>query len=74
MAVDSRSKRASVLGVGLAAAITPPLADGTVNALDQHHMAFAYRLQADEPAAPPPFSAYSLLYMAQDEEWMYWAG
>ena len=42
MAVDTRSKRASVLGIGLAAALTLPLVDGTVAQADRQHVAFAY--------------------------------
>jgi hypothetical protein len=42
MAVDTRSKRASVLGVGLAAALTLPLSDGTVNTADRPHVSFCY--------------------------------
>jgi hypothetical protein len=42
MAVDTRSKRASVLGIGLAAALTLPLVDGTVGQADRQHVAFAY--------------------------------
>jgi hypothetical protein len=42
MAVDTRSKRASVLGIGLAAALTLPLSDGTVGQPDRQHVSFAY--------------------------------
>jgi hypothetical protein len=42
MAVDTRSKRASVLGIGLAAALTLPLVDGTVGQPDRQHVAFCY--------------------------------
>lgn len=42
MAVDTRSKRASVLGIGLAAALTLPLPDGTVGQADRQHVAFCY--------------------------------
>ncbi len=42
MAVDTRSKRASVLGIGLAAALTLPLSDGTVGQPDRQHVALCY--------------------------------
>lgn len=42
MAVDTRSRRASVIGIGLAAALTLPLADATVGQPDRQHVAFAY--------------------------------
>jgi hypothetical protein len=42
MAVDTRSKRASVLGIGLAAALTLPLSDGAVGQPDRQHVAFCY--------------------------------
>jgi hypothetical protein len=42
MAVDTRSKRASVLGIGLAAALTLPLSDGTVGQADRAHVALCY--------------------------------
>jgi hypothetical protein len=42
MAVDTRSRRASCLGIGLAAALTLPLSDGAVTQPDRQHVAFAY--------------------------------
>jgi hypothetical protein len=42
MAVDTRSTRASVLGIGLAAALTLPLSDGTVGQPDRQHVALSY--------------------------------
>lgn len=42
MAVDTRSKRASVLGVGLISALTLPLSDGSVDQADRQHVAFCY--------------------------------
>jgi hypothetical protein len=42
VAVDTRSKRASVLGIGLTAALTLPLADGAMDQADRQHVAFAY--------------------------------
>jgi hypothetical protein len=50
MAVDTRSRRASVLGIGLAAALTLPLADAVVGQPDRQHVAFAYPgISADDP-------------------------
>lgn len=42
MAIDTRSKRASVLGVGLAVTLALPLADGSVDQPDRQHVAFTY--------------------------------
>lgn len=42
MAVDTRSRRASVLGIGLAFTLTLPLSDGTVGQPDRQHVAFSY--------------------------------
>jgi hypothetical protein len=42
MAVDTRSRRASVLGVGLTAALTMPLADASVDQPDRQHVALCY--------------------------------
>lgn len=51
MAIDTRSKRASVLGIGLIAALTLPLADGTVEGRDRQSVAFAYSgIAASAPA------------------------
>jgi hypothetical protein len=53
MAVDTRSKRASVLGLGLAAALTLPLADAAVGQSDRQHVAFAYPgISAGSPIPP----------------------
>lgn len=55
MAVDTRSKRASVLGVGLAAVLTLPLSDGTVGQPDRQHVAFCYAgISAQEELAATP--------------------
>jgi hypothetical protein len=52
MAVDTRSKRASVLGVGTAPALTLPLSDGAVGQPDRQGVAFSYAgLAATEPPA-----------------------
>lgn len=42
MAVDTRSKRASVLGLVAGVALALPLADGTVQAADRAHVSFCY--------------------------------
>jgi hypothetical protein len=42
MAVDTRNKRASVLGIATAIALTLPLADGAVGQGDRQHVAFSY--------------------------------
>lgn len=41
MAIDTRSKRASVLGVAIIA-LTLPLSDGSVDQPDRQHVAFSY--------------------------------
>lgn len=51
MAVDTRSRRASVLGLGLAVLLTPPLADGAVGTEDRAHVALCY---AGLTTASPP--------------------
>lgn len=42
MAIDTRNKRASILGVGLAAALALPAPDGAVVEADRQHVGFAY--------------------------------
>jgi hypothetical protein len=42
MAIDTRRKRSSVLGVGVAVALTLPLSDGTVGPADRAHVAYSY--------------------------------
>lgn len=42
MAIDTRSKRASILGIGLVAALTLPFVDGTVGQPDRQHVAYTY--------------------------------
>ena len=42
MAVDTRSKRASVLGIAAAITLTLPLSDGTVGQPDRQHVACCY--------------------------------
>ena len=42
MAVDTRNKRASAIGVGLSVALLLPLADGTVGQADRQQTAYQY--------------------------------
>lgn len=42
MAVDTRNKRASALGVALAVTLTLPAPDGTVGQPDRQHAAYSY--------------------------------
>lgn len=42
MAIDTRSKRASVVGLAIAARLTLPLSDGTVGQPDRQHVSFSY--------------------------------
>lgn len=49
MAIDTRSKRAAIFGLGLVAALTLPLADATIDASDRQHVAFTYPIGAAAP-------------------------
>lgn len=42
MAVDTRSRRAAVLGLVGGLAFTPPLVDGTIDQADRQHAAYCY--------------------------------
>lgn len=42
MAVDTRNKRASVLGIALAVTLTLPVADGAIAAADRQSLAYCY--------------------------------
>lgn len=42
MALDSRSKRASSVGIGLLWLLAPPLPDGTIGQGDRQHIAISY--------------------------------
>lgn len=42
MALDSRSKRASSIGIGLLFILAPPLPDGTLSQGDRQHIAVSY--------------------------------
>lgn len=52
MAIDTRSKRASVLGLALAPLLTLPLADGTIGQADRQHIAYVYAGISTEVSAP----------------------
>jgi hypothetical protein len=55
MAIDTRSKRASVIGVASAMLLTLPLADGTVGQPDRQHVALCYAgIQAAEAVVATP--------------------
>jgi hypothetical protein len=63
MSLDTRDRRASALGDGLAAIVEWILPDGTINAADRIHLAGLYRgIAADEAEVvadfvPPPIAA-----------------
>ena len=53
MAIDSRDKRASVLGLVLGLGRVQPLADGALGAADRLHLAGLYRgIAAATPTTP----------------------
>ena len=55
MAVDTRNKRASILGIGLAAALVLPAPDATVAQSDRQQTAFAYAgISAESPTEADP--------------------
>lgn len=54
MAVDSRDKRASVIGLGLAALLVLP-EPGTIDQPDRQHVAYSYRgIEAGEAVVVAP--------------------
>lgn len=54
MPVDTRNKRASVLGLGLASLLVLPAPDATVHAVDRPHVAYSYSgLAAEAPVVGP---------------------
>lgn len=66
MAIDSRDKRASVIGHGLASLTVWPNPDGTLNAADRLHMAWLYRgIAATTPTGMYPYYYY---IAAQDND------
>jgi hypothetical protein len=62
MAVDTREKRASIIGLGLAAALVLPTPDASVVLQDRQQVAFAYAgIDAGEPP-PAEFAQSFRLY------------
>lgn len=60
MALDSRAKRASSVGIGLLWLLAPPLPDGAISQGDRQHIAISYSgILADE-ADPDVLSAIAL--------------
>lgn len=54
MALDTRNKRASVLGFALAALVVLPAPDATIDAADRQQVAFSYAgLLAGNPVVAP---------------------
>lgn len=52
MAINTRSKRASILGLATGLALTLPLSDGTVGQPDRQHVALCYPgITATDPGA-----------------------
>jgi hypothetical protein len=65
MAVDTADKRASVLGLGLAALLVLP-SPGSIDQPDRQHVAFSYRgLQADVSGEVDAL-AYQIIVAAED--------
>lgn len=65
MAVDTRDKRASVLGLGLAALLVLP-EPGTIDQPDRQHVAYSYRgIQADVSSDVDAL-AYQIIVPAED--------
>ena len=62
MAIDTRSRRASVLGVAVAVALTLPLADGSVSTENRAHVAFCYA-----GLAGPAASADTVVMVPSDD-------
>lgn len=61
MPVDTREKRASIIGMGLAAALVLPAPDATVVLGDQQQVAFTYAgIAAGEPPPTEFPQAYRL--------------
>jgi hypothetical protein len=54
MAVDTRNKRASVIGLAAATLLTLPLADASVGTADRPHVAYSYAgIAVESPIIPP---------------------
>lgn len=55
MAVDTRNKRASVIGLAFSVLLTLPAPDATVHDVDRPHLAYSYSgLTAEAPVVGPP--------------------
>jgi hypothetical protein len=55
MAIDTRNRRASMMGLGLTALLVLPTSDGTIEASDRQHFLGLYSglaLAPPEPSAP----------------------
>ena len=69
MAVDTRDKRGSVLGFGLAALLVLP-APGAIDQPDRQQVAYAYRgIQAGNPV-PPVANDVTWITVSADERWI----
>lgn len=65
MAIDTRDKRASILGLGLGLALTLPSPDGlALDQGDRQHVAFSYRGISAAPAEP---ADGEIVYVAFDD-------
>lgn len=60
MAIDTRSRRAAVLGIAQAITLTLPLSDGAVGQEDRYHVAFSYPgIVANSPIPVPDLISMS---------------
>lgn len=66
MAIDTRDKRASVLGTNNYSVLSLPLADGGLNAGDREHTAALYRGIAAITVTPRPYYYRLILIRRQD--------
>lgn len=54
MALDTRNKRASAIGIAIAARLVLPAADGAISSADRAHLAYGYAgIQAGSPVPAP---------------------
>lgn len=51
--LDTRSKRASSVGIALSFVLAPPLPDGTISLGDRQHIAISYSGIAPTQSGPP---------------------
>lgn len=66
MAIDTRSRRASVLAAGIMALVALPLPDGTVGTQDRPHVAGLYSgITIAAPAADPQGIVITTVVMTQ---------